>query len=170
MATISFFKTGASSEEQQIGFSSDPTLPDVNNTIGFQFPITFSGGDFSSSSLLTAARTMIGGARTSTPLAGGTLTINNASYNYETGNIDIANIRSGSPRTYINSYGVVGANFYVTGINNIIIDENIFLNGQRLTRDIDYVKVSSGDLRIRNAIISDQSFPFFTGETGFFNV
>lgn len=85
MATISFFKTGASSEEQQIGFSSDPTLPSVDNTIGLEFPVTFSGGDFSSSSLLTAARTMIGGERT-TPLAGGALTINGesvGSYDYK---------------------------------------------------------------------------------------
>ena len=102
-------------------------------------------------------------------IAGGTLTITD--YNYDSGTIDIANIRSGSPRSYINTYNTAATNFYyTTGINNTVIDEHIFLNGQRLIRDVDYVKVSSGDLRIRNAIISDQSFPFFTGETGFFNV
>ena len=103
-------------------------------------------------------------------IAGGTLTINNSTYNYNSGVIDIANIRSGSPRTYINSYAVVGANFYTTGINDILIDENIFLNGQRLSRDIDYVKVSSGDLRIRSSVVPRQTFTFFKGETGFFNV
>lgn len=85
MATISFLKTGESLEEQQIGFSSEPTLPSRNNTIAFEFPITFSGGDFAASSLLTAARTMIGGQRT-TPLAGGALTINGesvGSYDYK---------------------------------------------------------------------------------------
>lgn len=84
MATISFFKTGANSEEQQIGFSSDPTLPLTNNQIGFDFPITFSGGNFSASSILVAARSMIGGQRTATPLQGGTLTINGQSVgNYD---------------------------------------------------------------------------------------
>lgn len=86
MATISFFKTGISSEEQQIGFSSEPSLPNTENTIGFEIPVTFSGGDFSSSSLLTAARTLIGGQRNATPLAGGSLTINGeslGSYDYK---------------------------------------------------------------------------------------
>jgi hypothetical protein len=85
MATISFLKTGESLEEQQIGFSSEPTLPSRNNTIAFEFPITFLGGDLAASSLLTAARTMIGGERT-TPLAGGALTINGesvGSYDYK---------------------------------------------------------------------------------------
>jgi hypothetical protein len=102
-------------------------------------------------------------------MVGGTLIIN-PDYNYNSGIINIANIRSGDTRTYINSYGVVGSNFYTTGFNTPIIDENVFLNGQRLRRDIDYVKVSSGDLRIRTANIGVKTFPFFTGETGFFNV
>ena len=158
------------------------SLPESVSVIsGFTFTPT-QGSDFTYSSfpfslandsgylLYLNGQKLIQGSSFDYTIAGNTLTINNSTSNYETGNIDIANIRSGSPRAYINSYGVVGANFYTTGINNIVIDENIFLNGQRLTRDIDYVKVSSGDLRIRNAIISDQSFPFFTGETGFFNV
>ena len=158
------------------------SLPESVSVIsGFTFTPT-QGSDFTYSSfpfslandsgylLYLNGQKLIQGSSFDYTIAGNTLTINNSTSNYETGNIDIANIRSGSPRSYINTYGVVGANFYTTGINNVVIDENIFLNGQRLTRDIDYVKVSSGDLRIRNAIISDQSFPFFTGETGFFNV
>lgn len=158
------------------------SLPESVSVIsGFTFTPT-QGSDFTYSSfpfslandsgylLYLNGQKLIQGSSFDYTIAGNTLTINNSTSNYETGNIDIANIRSGSPRAYINSYGVVGANFYTTGINNIVIDENIFLNGQRLTRDIDYVKVSSGDLRIRNAIIAEQTFPFFTGETGFFNV
>jgi len=158
------------------------SLPESVSVIsGFTFTPT-QGSDFTYSSfpfslandsgylLYLNGQKLIQGSSFDYTIAGNTLTINNSTSNYETGNIDIANIRSGSPRAYINSYGVVGANFYTTGINNVVIDENIFLNGQRLTRDIDYVKVSSGDLRIRNAIIAEQTFPFFTGETGFFNV
>ena len=109
------------------------------------------------------------GANADYSVVGGVLSLN-TDHNYNSGTIDIANIRSGSPRTYINSYGVVGANFYTTGINGTVIDENIFLNGQRLIRDIDYVKVSSGDLRIRSSVVPQQTFTFFKGETGFFNV
>jgi hypothetical protein len=148
------------------GFSFVPTQGADYTYSSFPFSLTNDSGYL----LHLNGQKLIQGTGFDYSIAGGTLTINNASYNYESGNIDIANIRSGSPRTYINSYGVVGSNFYTTGINDTIIDENIFLNGQRLTRDIDYVKVSSGDLRIRNAIISNQTFPFFTGETGFFNV
>ena len=148
------------------GFSFVPTQG-VNYTYS-SFP--FSLANNSGYLLYLNGQKLIQGTGFDYSIAGGTLTINNASYNYDSGNIDIANIRSGSTRTYINSYGVIGSNFYTTGINDAVIDENIFLNGQRLTRDIDYVKVSSGDLRIRNAIISNQTFAFFTGETGFFNV
>ena len=148
------------------GFSFVPTQG-VNYTYS-SFP--FSLANNSGYLLYLNGQKLIQGTGFDYSIAGGTLTINNASYNYDSGNIDIANIRSGSTRTYINSYGVIGSNFYTTGINDAVIDENIFLNGQRLTRDIDYVKVSSGDLRIRNAIISNQTFVFFTGETGFFNV
>jgi len=148
------------------GFSFVPTVG-VNYTYSsFPFSLTNDSGYL----LHLNGQKLIQGTGFDYSITGGTLTINNASYNYESGNIDIANIRSGSPRTYINSYGVVGSNFYTTGINDTVIDEHVFLNGQRLSRDIDYVKVSSGDLRIRNAIISNQTFPFFTGETGFFNV
>lgn len=86
MATISFFKTGESSEDQQIGFSLEPTVPSVDNTIGFELPILFDGGNISFASILTTARTMTGGQRTSSPLAGGTLQINNeslGSYDYK---------------------------------------------------------------------------------------
>jgi hypothetical protein len=148
------------------GFAFIPTQG-VNYTYS-SFP--FSLANDSGYLLYLNGQKLIQGASFDYTIAGSTLTINNLTSNYETGNIDIANIRSGSTRTYINSYGVVGANFYTTGINDTVIDENVFLNGQRLTRDIDYVKVSSGDLRIRNAIIAEQTFPFFTGETGFFNV
>lgn len=148
------------------GFTFTPTLGTNYTYPSFPFSLVNDSGYL----LYLNGQKLIQGASFDYTSAGGTLTINNSIYNYDSGIIDIANIRSGSPRTYINSYGVVGANFYTTGINDIVIDENVFLNGQRLTRDIDYVKVSSGDLRVRNAIIAEQTFPFFTGETGFFNV
>lgn len=148
------------------GFTFIPT-----QSVDYTYPsFPFSLANDTGYLLYLNGQKLIQGASFDYTSAGGTLTINNASYNYESGVIDIANIRSGSPRAYINTYGVAGGNFYVTGINGIVIDENIFLNGQRLIRDIDYVKVSTGDLRIRNANIANQTFPFFTGETGFFNV
>ena len=148
------------------GFSFTPTQGSNYTYSSFPFSLANNSGYL----LYLNGQKLIQGTGFDYSVVSGALTINNASYNYDSGNIDIANIRSGSPRTYVNSYGVVGINFYTTGINNVIIDEHIFLNGQRLSRDIDYVKVSSGDLRIRNAIIAEQTFPFFTGETGFFNV
>jgi hypothetical protein len=148
------------------GFSFTPTQGSNYTYASFPFSLANDSGYL----LYLNGQKLIQGAGFDYTAAAGTLTINNSSYDYNSGNVDVANIRSGSPRTYVNSYGVVGANFYATGINNIVIDENIFLNGQRLTRDMDYVKVSSGDLRIRNAVVPNQTFPFFIGETGFFNV
>ena len=148
------------------GFSFTPTQGSDYTYSSFPFSLANDSGYL----LYLNGQKLIQGAGFDYTVAGGTLTVNNSTSNYNSGNIDVANIRSGSPRTYINSYGVVGANFYNTGINGIVIDENIFLNGQRLTRDMDYVKVSSGDLRIRNAVVPNQTFPFFIGETGFFNV
>ena len=148
------------------GFSFTPTQGSNYTYSSFPFPLANDSGYL----LYLNGQKLIQGAGFDYTVAGGTLTVNNSTSDYNSGNIDVANIRSGSPRTYINSYGVVGANFYTTGINNTVIDENVFLNGQRLTRDMDYVKVSSGDLRIRNAVVPNQTFPFFIGETGFFNV
>lgn len=148
------------------GFSFTPTQGSNYTYSSFPFPLANDSGYL----LYLNGQKLIQGAGFDYTVAGGTLTVNNSTSDYNSGNIDVANIRSGSPRTYINSYGVVGANFYTTGINNTVIDENVFLNGQRLTRDVDYVKVSSGDLRIRNAVVPNQTFPFFIGETGFFNV
>ena len=148
------------------GFSFAPTQGSNYTYSSFPFSLANDSGYL----LYLNGQKLIQGASFDYTASAGTLTINNSSYDYNSGNIDVANIRSGSPRTYINSYGVVGANFYTTGINNTVIDENIFLNGQRLTRDMDYVKVSSGDLRVRNAVVPNQTFPFFIGETGFFNV
>ena len=148
------------------GFSFTPTQGSNYTYSSFPFSLANDSGYL----LYLNGQKLIQGASFDYTASAGTLTINNSSYDYNSGNIDVANIRSGSPRTYINSYGVVGANFYNTGINGTVIDENIFLNGQRLTRDMDYVKVSSGDLRIRNAVVPNQTFPFFIGETGFFNV
>ena len=148
------------------GFSFTPTQGSDYTYSSFPFSLANDSGYL----LYLNGQKLIQGAGFDYTVAGGTLTVNNSTSDYNSGNIDVANIRSGSPRTYINSYGVVGANFYNTGINGIVIDENIFLNGQRLTRDMDYVKVSSGDLRIRNAVVPNQTFPFFIGETGFFNV
>jgi hypothetical protein len=148
------------------GFSFTPTQGSNYTYASFPFSLANDSGYL----LYLNGQKLIQGAGFDYTAAAGTLTINNSSYDYNSGNVDVANIRSGSPRTYVNSYGVVGANFYATGINNIVIDENIFLNGQRLSRDMDYVKVSSGDLRIRNAVVPNQTFPFFMGETGFFNV
>ena len=148
------------------GFSFTPTQGSNYTYSSFPFSLANDSGYL----LYLNGQKLIQGAGFDYAVAGGTLTVNNSTSNYNSGNIDVANIRSGSPRVYINSYGVVGANFYNTGINDTVIDENIFLNGQRLTRDMDYVKVSSGDLRIRNAVVPNQTFPFFIGETGFFNV
>jgi len=148
------------------GFSFTPTQGSDYTYSSFPFSLANDSGYL----LYLNGQKLIQGAVFDYTVAGGTLTVNNSTSDYNSGNIDVANIRSGSPRTYINSYGVVGANFYNTGINGIVIDENIFLNGQRLTRDMDYVKVSSGDLRVRNAVVPNQTFPFFIGETGFFNV
>ena len=148
------------------GFSFTPTQGSNYTYSSFPFSLANDSGYL----LYLNGQKLIQGAGFDYTVAGGTLTVNNSTSDYNSGNIDVANIRSGSPRTYINSYGVVGANFYTTGINNTVIDENVFLNGQRLTRDMDYVKVSSGDLRIRNAVVPNQTFPFFIGETGFFNV
>ena len=148
------------------GFTFTPTQGSNYTYPSFPFSLANNSGYL----LSLNGQKLIQGNDSDYTIAGGTLTINNSIYNYNSGVIDIANIRSGSPRTYINSYGVVGANFYTTGINNIVIDENIFLNGQRLIRDIDYVKVSSGDLRIRSSVVPQQTFTFFKGETGFFNV
>ena len=148
------------------GFSFTPTQGSDYTYSSFPFSLANDSGYL----LYLNGQKLIQGAGFDYTVAGGTLTVNNSTSDYNSGNIDVANIRSGSPRTYINSYGVVGANFYNTGINGIVIDENIFLNGQRLTRDMDYVKVSSGDLRVRNAVVPNQTFPFFIGETGFFNV
>ena len=86
MTTIAFEKIGPSTDEQQIQFGVDSGLPIIQNQIGFTELFAFQGGDFSSSSILTAARTMINGQKTSTPLAGGTLTINGesvGSYDYK---------------------------------------------------------------------------------------
>ena len=148
------------------GFSFTPTQGSDYTYSSFPFSLANDSGYL----LYLNGQKLIQGAGFDYTVAGGTLTVNNSTSDYNSGNIDVANIRSGSPRTYINSYGVVGANFYNTGINGTVIDENIFLNGQRLTRDMDYVKVSSGDLRVRNAVVPNQTFPFFIGETGFFNV
>lgn len=148
------------------GFTFIPTQG-VNYTYS-SFP--FSLANNSGYLLYLNGQKLVQGASFDYTVAGGILTINNATYNYETGIVNVANIRSGDTRTYINSYGIVGSNFYTTGINSAIIDENVFLNGQRLRRDIDYVKVSSGDLRIRTSNISVKTFPFFTGETDYFNV
>ena len=148
------------------GFSFTPTQGSNYTYSSFPFSLANDSGYL----LYLNGQKLIQGAGFDYTVAGGTLTVNNSTSDYNSGNIDVANIRSGSPRAYINSYGVVGANFYTTGINGTVIDENIFLNGQRLTRDMDYVKVSSGDLRVRNAVVPNQTFPFFIGETGFFNV
>ena len=148
------------------GFSFAPTQGSNYTYSSFPFSLANDSGYL----LYLNGQKLIQGAGFDYTVAGGTLTVNNSTSDYNSGNIDVANIRSGSPRAYINSYGVVGANFYTTGINGTVIDENIFLNGQRLTRDMDYVKVSSGDLRVRNAVVPNQTFPFFIGETGFFNV
>lgn len=148
------------------GFAFNPNIGVNYQYASFPFSLANDSGYL----LYLNGQKLVQGASFDYTLAGGTLTINNATYNYETGIVNVANIRSGDSRTYVNSYGVVGANFYTTGLNAPVIDENIFLNGQRLRRNIDYVKVSSGDLRIRTSNIGVKTFPFFVGETGFFNI
>lgn len=148
------------------GFSFTPTQGVNYQYASFPFSLANDSGYL----LYLNGQKLVQGSSFDYTVAGGILTINNATYNYETGTINVANIRSGNTRTYVNTYGIVGSNFYTTGFNAPVIDENIFLNGQRLRRDIDYVKVSSGDLKIRTSNVSEKTFPFFTGETGFFNV
>jgi len=113
---------------------------------------------------------LVQGASYDYTVAGSTLTINNAANNYDTGTIDIAGIRSGSSRNYINAYGTYGSSLYVSGFSYRLIDEVIFLNGQRLKRNGDYYKTSSGKLNLRNSNVAKQYFNIFSGQTGFFNV
>jgi hypothetical protein len=104
MSTISFNRTGASSEQQQMGFAVDSGLSVVNNQIGFTEIFSFTGGNLSSSSILTAARTMVNGQKTSTPLTGGTLTVNGesmGSYDYKVA--DTTTISSFSVSTWFTS-------------------------------------------------------------------
>jgi len=98
------------------------------------------------------------------------LIINNASNNFETGNINIAGIRSGISRNYTNAYGTYGSNLLNSGFSYRLIDEMIFLNGQRLKNTVDYVKTSSGKLNIRTSVVPACQYLFFSGQTGFFNV
>lgn len=148
------------------GFSFVPTNNQDYTYASFPFDLTNSTGYL----LYLNGQKLVQGASFDYTVAGGTLTINNSVNQYESGVIDIANIRSGAARTYSNSYGVVGSNFYFTGFSNGLIDELVFLNGQRITKDFDYVKVSSGSLLIKSADIQEKTFPFFTGETTYFNV
>lgn len=74
MATISFFRTGAGTDEQQIVLSSEPSLPSVPQTISFQ-----PSGIFVAGSILTAARTLATFSSTSAPTPGGSLQINGQS-------------------------------------------------------------------------------------------
>lgn len=151
MATISFFKTEESSEEQQIGFSFEPTLPSIPNEIGFEIPITFSGGNFASSSILTAARTMVGGQKTETPLAGGTLSINEefvGSYDYKVaGTTTISSFSASSWFTSIED----------TRSSWILIDGNLTINSGQIfipsVRKLFTVIYVTGNL-VLNGIIS----------------
>lgn len=103
-------------------------------------------------------------------IAGSTLTLNNAANNHETGVINIAGIRSGASRSYNNLYGTYPSSFFTFDAGYTLVDEMIFVNGQRLKRDFDYVKTSSGNLDLRNAKVGKKPFLIFSGESGFFNV
>ena len=155
MATISFFKTGTSSEEQQMGFAVDSGLSVVNNEIGFTEIFTFLGGDVSSASILTAARTIVNGEKTSTPLTGGILTINSesvGSYDYKVANTTTVsgfsasdwftstqdthsswicingNLTINSGQTFIHSVRKLFTVIYVTG--NLVINGSISMTGR----------------------------------------
>lgn len=148
------------------GFQFLPTNGQNYTYSSFPYDLTNTSGYL----LHLNGQKLVQGASFDYTIAGGTLTINNAANQYESGNIEITNIRSGSSRYYANSYGVVGSPFYYTGFNSGLIDEVVFLNGQRLIKDFDYLKVSSGTLLIKSTTVEEKSFPFFTGETTYFNV
>jgi hypothetical protein len=155
MSTISFQRTGASSEEQQMGFAVDSGLSVVNNEIGFREFFSFFGGDLSSESILTAARTIVNGEKTSTPLTGGTLTINGesvGSYDYKVANTTTVssfsastwftstqdtrsswicingNLTINSGQTFIPSVRKLFTVVYVTG--NLVINGSISMTGR----------------------------------------
>lgn len=150
MATISFDKTGPSSEEQQIGFVVEPTLASVKNEIGFTEIFSFNGGDFSSSSILTAARTMLDGQKTSTPLAGGTLTINGesvGSYDYKIA--DTTTVSSFTDSTWFSSTQDTRSAWILVNGNLTINNGIIFRPSVRKLFTVIYV---SGNLVVNGTI------------------
>lgn len=148
------------------GFTFIPT--NGQNYTYSNFPLSLSNS--TGYLLYLNGQKLVSGAAYDYDVVGSDLVINNSSYNYESGKINIAGIRSGASRNYIKAYQTVGSDYYVTGYSYNLIDEMIFLNGQRLKQNVDYLKVSSGSLTLRNANVDKKTFPFFTGETNFFNV
>lgn len=155
------------------GFVFQPTngVDYTYSNFASQFPTSNTGGYF----LYLNGQKLTQGTSYDYKIVGNDLVINNAANNYESGKIDIATIRSGEARNYINTYGVVGSNFFSSGISDAqmdcgLIDEHVFLNGQRLKRNYDYFATSKQNLNIRNAEVPDLSTIIYNGETGFFNL
>lgn len=148
------------------GFTFTPSAGSNYTYSNFPFSLNNNTGYF----LYLNGQKLVQGASYDYTIAGSTLTINNAANNYDTGTIDIAGIRSGSSRNYINAYGTYSPPLYVSGFSYGLIDEVIFLNGQRLKRNDDYFKTASGKLNLRNSNVTRQETLFFSNNTGFFNV
>lgn len=151
---------------QVSGFTFVPSAGSNYTYSNFPFSLDNNTGYF----IYLNGQKLVSGSSFDYTISSNTLTINNATNNYDTGIIDIAGIRSGSSRNYVNAYGTYTPPLYVSGFSYRIIDEVIFLNGQRLKRNDDYYKTSTGKLNLRNANVSRQNSFFFSGDSGFFNV
>lgn len=94
--------------------------------------------------------------------------------NYESGRIEIGAIRSG--KTSTDSIGSKiheissGDGSYLYSSAQNLIDEVIFFNGQRLYKNLDYVKTTSGNLNIRKKKIENKDFQFYNNEDSFFEL
>jgi hypothetical protein len=148
------------------GFTFNPSAGSNYTYSNFPFSLDNNTGYF----IYLNGQKLVSGASFDYTISSNTLTINNAANNYDTGTIDIAGIRSGVSRNYVNAYGSYSPPLYVSGFSYGLIDEVIFLNGQRLKKNDDYFKTSSGKLNLRNANVPRQNSLFFSNDTGFFNV
>lgn len=148
------------------GFTFIPSAGSNYTYSNFPFSLDNNTGYF----IYLNGQKLVSGASFDYTITSNTLTINNAANIYDSGTIDIGGIRSGSSRNYINAYETYSPPLYVSGFSYGLIDEVIFLNGQRLKKNDDYFKTSSGKLNLRNSNVARQNSLFFSNNTGFFNV